>query len=372
MPESVSHDGNPMSAGDAFRRTFRRLLPKTGSEELWAIEERLDRLERIFGEQAGGLMLQAQVSTNRSREEADAVRAHLERRIDETGDSIRTHAQRQSEELNEQTVEQLVTRLNRLERRIKRAGDRNAAAPAVAAPSADASAPPVAAEPFAAIDYEALEERFRGPSEAVRVLQAQYVDDIAALPVTTLPVLDIGCGRGEFVAMVGETDASAYGIDLDAAFVQNGVDAGLDIRLEDAIGHLRSLDADSLRAVCAFHVVEHLSTAVLVDLLEHADRVIAPGGALILETPNPENLSVGAHRFWLDPTHIKPVPPMLLQFLVEQSGFDEVEIRRLNRSEPVVEVPSGDQALASVARALNDALAGPADYAVIARCPLAS
>ena len=124
-----------------------------------------------------------------------------------------------------------------------------------------------------------------------------------------------------------------------------------------------SLPAASRSAVTAFHVVEHLGFEVLVDFLDEALRVLMPGGMLILETPNPENLRVGANSFYNDPTHRNPIPPETLRFLVHQRGFAEAEILRLHPFPVEQHLKANDED----ARRLNDLLFGPQDYAVIAR-----
>ncbi|MEZ5320838.1 MAG: hypothetical protein R2698_01920 [Microthrixaceae bacterium] len=91
---------------------------------------------------------------------------------------------------------------------------------------------------------------------------------------------------------------------------------------------------------------------------------------MIFETPNPENLRVGATSFWLDPTHLRPVPPRLLEFQLAQCGFEEVEIQRLHPSDDAVEVPSdADPFTRRLADAWNNLVAGPMDYAVVGRRP---
>ena len=89
--------------------------------------------------------------------------------------------------------------------------------------------------------------------------------------------------------------------------------------------------------VSAFHLVEHVPIDYLIDLLNECYRVLAETGLLILETPNPENLTVGTWSFHMDPTHNKPLPPLLLEFLVQNAGFEDTAIVRLNGSDPKAE-----------------------------------
>ena len=221
--------------------------------------------------------------------------------------------------------------------------------------------------------YQDLEDTFRGTREHVRALTAEYLDDIATVAGKGA-VVDVGCGRGEWLEVLRDADIESYGVDTNQVVVDRCVARGLDARAEDALVHLRQLPESSLRAVTSFHLVEHLSLDTLIGLIEAALLALKPGGILILETPNPTNLSVGAASFYLDPTHIKPVHPQFLEFLLLARGFSEAEVRFLHsedtdRLEPE-DLVSNDadpaRAQALVDR-INWALAGPLDYAVIAR-----
>jgi O-antigen chain-terminating methyltransferase len=222
--------------------------------------------------------------------------------------------------------------------------------------------------------YSVFEEVFRGPRSIVRERVRAYLLDIEAIR-TAGPVLDVGCGRGEFLEVLAEADVPAYGVDLNRAMVEQNRVRGLDVRLEDAFTHLRSVEPGSLRAVAAIHVVEHLTTDQLVELLELASGALGPGGQIIIETPNPENLSVAAHSFYLDPTHRRPVPPQLLGFLIGSVGFTDIEVRRLARDELGRGIPSPkpgepwSEDVAILVDVVNQNLFGPPDYAVLARRP---
>jgi O-antigen chain-terminating methyltransferase len=180
--------------------------------------------------------------------------------------------------------------------------------------------------------YRAFEDRHRGSPEAVRQRQGAYLPFLAAVRASQAgPLLeDLGCGRGEWLALAQSQGWRAQGVDTDAAMLQAARDAGLDVREADAVDFLQSLPAASCSAVTAFHVVEHLPFAKLRDLLVECSRVLAPGGLLLLETPNPENLVVGASAFHMDPTHVRPLPPALLAFAVEFAGVDRVATLRLH------------------------------------------
>jgi SAM-dependent methyltransferase len=137
-------------------------------------------------------------------------------------------------------------------------------------------------------------------------------------------------------------------------------DIGLSVKIEDAVEFLRTQADASIAVVSAFHLVEHVSIDYLIDLLRECHRVLAETGLLILETPNPENLTVGTWSFYMDPTHNKPLPPPLLEFLVENAGFKDVAIVRLNGIDPTDE----DGALERIAKIL---FMSAMDYSIVAQ-----
>ncbi len=216
--------------------------------------------------------------------------------------------------------------------------------------------------------YSDLEDAFRGTRPQVKELLAEYLPDVAGLGGG--PVLDVGCGRGEWLEVLRDVGVPAYGVDTNEAFVAANADGGLDVRAGDAVAHLRDLPEGSLRAVTGFHLAEHLPLDVLVELVDVALRALQPGGLLILETPNPTNLKVGAAAFYLDPTHVKPLHPQLLQFLVESRGFADAEVRYLHTPGDGPAEPAdlgGADLSPQLAGDLHWALYGPLDYAVVAR-----
>lgn len=214
--------------------------------------------------------------------------------------------------------------------------------------------------------YAQLEETFRGSREQILELQREYLPDVLALGPTG-PVVDIGCGRGEWLQLLAENGVHAYGIDSNETFVKQNVERGLDVQYGDAIEHLLSVEPGSIGAVTAFHVVEHLPFTEAVRLLDAALVGLRPGGLLVFETPNPTNLIVGAASFYLDPTHRNPLHPGFLRFLVEARGFVDVEVRYLHPStDPSFPTPDNPLAIPPTDR-LNWAMFGPQDYAVLAR-----
>src|SRR5699024_1786382 len=146
--------------------------------------------------------------------------------------------------------------------------------------------------------YDDLQDPVRGSRAHVTDLLAGYLPDIEGTPGSGL-VIDVGCGRGEWLEVRRDNDIEAYGVDLNEAAVERCTERGLDARHEDALVHLRSLPEGSVRAITCFHLVEHLSLDTLIGLLEAALLALRPGGIFIMETPNPTNLVVGAANFYL-------------------------------------------------------------------------
>ncbi|WP_051933124.1 bifunctional 2-polyprenyl-6-hydroxyphenol methylase/3-demethylubiquinol 3-O-methyltransferase UbiG [Massilia sp. BSC265] len=209
--------------------------------------------------------------------------------------------------------------------------------------------------------YRAFEDRFRGSRDLIKDrlrTYARFTDPLLQLPGSRT-VLDLGCGRGEWLELLGESGFDAQGVDLDEGMLAACRERGLNARHGDALAALRAQPDDSLAMVSCFHLVEHLPFDLVRDLIAEALRVLQPGGLLIMETPNPENLTVGATSFYLDPSHLHPLPPGLLGFAAEYAGFARQRIVRLQE----------DPALHTAERVpLISVLEGVSpDYAVVAQ-----
>ncbi len=233
-------------------------------------------------------------------------------------------------------------------------------------------APLPAAEAHLDAFFLALAEAFRGPEVVVRSRVAAYLPDLEeGRHLGT--VLDIGCGRGEMLEVLRESKLDAYGIDLNPLCVDKCRQRGLTAELVGAREHLASVPHSSLGAITALHVVEHLQLEDLIELVDLAMVALKPGGRLILETPNPENVLVSSLYFYLDPSHLHPIPPPLLQFILISRGIVDLEVRRLQRDDASVPGPEeGDPWFGDVkpvVDAFNARFACPPDYAIVARRP---
>ena len=176
--------------------------------------------------------------------------------------------------------------------------------------------------------YASFEDQFRGKRDEILQRLQVYIPILKEAQITG-DVLDIGCGRGEFLQLLASEGIKAEGLDRNRVFVDECRRAGLTVTQADALTHLRSLPSESLNAITSFHLVEHLPFEILIYMLDELARVLKRGGMLILETPNPENLLVGGCNFYADPTHRNPIPSQTLQFLVESRGFHNTRILKL-------------------------------------------
>ena len=208
--------------------------------------------------------------------------------------------------------------------------------------------------------YASFEDQFRGERDEVRRRLEVYVPTLKEAQITG-DVLDIGCGRGEWLQLLESEGIKAQGVDRNRVFVDECRRAGLIVTEADALTHLRSLPSESLNAITSFHLVEHLPFETLIKLLDEMVRTLKRGGLLILETPNPENLLVGGCNFYADPTHRHPIPSQTLQFLLESRGLHDIKILKLRPwDEARIE---GDS---EIIKRFNDMFYSAPDYGIIA------
>ena len=257
------------------------------------------------------------------------------------------------------------------------AGAAFATSSAAAAPPDVASARQAPASPvdsathgrFGAWKYVGFEDRFRGSRDEIRRRLEAYVPLFSGAS----DVLDIGCGRGEFLHLLREHGIGARGLDLNHEMVEVCRTQGLDAVEGDALGYLRSLPDGSLGGLFAAQVAEHLEPDYLLELLEEAFVKLRPGSAIVLETINVASWFAFFSSYIRDITHARPLHPDTLSYLLTAHGFQEVTVRysapyperdklvRVN-GEGVVE-----DAINANADKLNALLFTDLDYAAIGR-----
>ena len=206
----------------------------------------------------------------------------------------------------------------------------------------------------------------RGDADSIRAEYGALADSLIGVPGE---VLDIGAGRGEFLDLLTTRNVAARGVEIDTELVALARDAGSNVQLVDGVEALRACAPCSLGAVVLLHVIEHLYPNELLEVVSLAHDRLAIGGKLVLETPNPQSLYVYARAFWLDPTHVKPVHPVYLDFVLRAAGFSDVvfEWTALPAdAERLVESSDASATMNENVRRLNGLVFGAQNYRIIA------
>jgi len=355
-------------SSDTLTRAFVRRRLRTVAEDRWAVsaERELDRkpgplgmfLLHVKSALRKAMRWYVEPLARDQRAFNDSALKLIDELFEEvdvlTGDLGRAERELSDRREDSRLIGQLQERLVRVERRT-----RNAPATVATQPRADALP-----------DYFAFSTRMRGSAESVRDRQLPYAEVLRA----NAPVLDLGCGRGELLALLREEGVEARGIEADADMVAFAIGEGLDVEQADAIEYLRDLPDGAFGSIFCAQVVEHLPPSVLVRMLELARVKLRPGGVLVMETINP--LSPLALRFYFsDLTHAQPLVPETLELLAQGAGFRRTAIDYLNApAEQLrdVELPAGKEfdgaraALAANVQRLNEVVFGPLDYALYA------
>lgn len=217
--------------------------------------------------------------------------------------------------------------------------------------------PPSSWEPApAGFDYGRFAERFRGTEEYVRRNVEFYKPFFAHCE----NVLDIGCGRGEFLTLMREQGIAASGIDLSEESVAQCRQNGVNAEVADLFWYLAQREQE-FDGIFSSQVVEHLDPRRLPEMVRLCAVSLRRGGLLAIETPNPECLAIFATHFYLDPTHTRPVPHPLMSFYMEEAGFGQIEVHELS---PAVEsMPE----VAQLPEAFRKRFFGGLDYAIMGR-----
>ncbi|MDE5946843.1 MAG: methyltransferase domain-containing protein [Oscillospiraceae bacterium] len=228
------------------------------------------------------------------------------------------------------------------------------------------------------IDYFDFENHFRGSIENIKKTQSFYVKYFK----DKKNVLDIGCGRGEFLSLMSDNNINAHGVDIYQPYVEYCCMKNLDATCGDGIKYLENLDCsddlNKIDGIFAGQVVEHLETHQIISLCNNAYKKLAEGGCIIIETPNPVSLSIYTNAFYIDPSHIKPVHPLTMKYYLEKAGFRNIEIIFTENSRAPYDIPelkyySDSQDIIDNIDEFNNAMKkvsemmfGSQDYAVIA------
>ena len=324
-----------------------RRTRRTSAGTLWRLAEATDQLDRA--RRAEGDALRGELART-----ADRLAA-AESRLDSGATEHRAHLSRIDEALAAMRARTAALDYGSIRR----------STPADL-PVVEAITPAQAADDELTRYYVTLESVFRGDPDRIR---AQLATDYLAAVVKAKdeagdgPCIDLGCGRGEWLDVLASQGLIAKGVDLNPAMAGEARSRGHDVTVGDALAFLRGLPDDSVLAVSAFHLVEHLDFPTLFRVIAECRRVLKPHGLLILETPNPENIWVATHTFHHDPTHGNPLTPASLEFLVNHHGLETVAVPRLHPYPEDARLPGNDP----VTERLNAMTCGGQDFAVIAR-----
>ena len=235
--------------------------------------------------------------------------------------------------------------------------------------SPTATASPSAPQTPVVIDdalYISLEDHFRGDKATVHQRQMEYLPYISGIVSEQFPLIDLGCGRGEWLQVLKDNHIAARGIDSNTACVAECTENGLVASLGELLDTLSKLPDASCGSITMFQVLEHLPFDVVVNVLREARRVLIPGGVFIGEVPNSETLRVGASTFWIDPTHQRPLFPAVLAFLASSVGFAGVTGKYSSPLAPTPDLAGLPDNATKTILDLHHAINGPGDFALIA------
>ena len=301
----------------------------------------------------------------REREAADTRLQHIEHLVhasrQEVTGSVGTELHDMRRELHEAGAQLLQQQL-RLTMLLREARGNRLAENAARPDSAIADEMRHLHDPLLA-DYARV---FRGSRSEIKNRLSVYLRRAqeAFAATANAPALDLGCGRGEWLEILRDAAIPARGIDTNREIIRDCREQGLDAQ-EGAVPQiLSSLPDQSFSMVTAFHVLEHIPFADLLEVIDQAVRLLKPGGIAIFETPNPKNLLVSTNNFYLDPTHHHPLPSEFLAFVIESRGLCEPEVIPLSPYPECFHLQGTD---CPAVEFINQRFFGPQDYGIVAR-----
>ena len=211
--------------------------------------------------------------------------------------------------------------------------------------------------------YLAFENRFRGSRTEIKHRLSVYLKLLPQQPgAKDFAILDIGCGRGEWLEILKDNGIPAKGIDINRAAISQCREYGLDVEEADALEFLKTQPEAAYHAITGYHIIEHLDFKELVAFLDEIHRVLSPSGIFIFETPNPANILVSAYDFYRDPSHINPLHPETVKFLCEFRGFQKTAIKLLSQNDTQYDLIDFDHWQLDTLQKYIDI---PRDYAIV-------
>ncbi|MBI4443116.1 MAG: methyltransferase domain-containing protein [Acidobacteria bacterium] len=347
-----------------FQEQFQRLHQELYSE--------MDRLEARWETRLDTLQKQFEEATKLQQWRSEGV---LMRQSEEMQERLKERIQGETAKLREQ-IETSLAQMQEEFRLLRQRVAARSLTESTPAPTTGIHFPKEAAKtPAPAMDYFQWERHFRGTEEEIRVRQSFYVPFFRGCK----SVLDLACGRGEFLELMRQENVPARGVDLNADMVGRCLQKNLDVVQSDVFQYLETVPEASLDGIFCAQFVEHLEPGDYMRLVSEAAAKLGPGGVLAMETQNPECLAIFSQSFFLDPTHVRPIPPAQMRLVFAEMGLERITTHFLSPASAhlpvlptlnshVVEAESLKKYNEAVAR-FNETFFGGMDYAVIGRHP---
>jgi 2-polyprenyl-3-methyl-5-hydroxy-6-metoxy-1,4-benzoquinol methylase len=218
------------------------------------------------------------------------------------------------------------------------------------------------------VPYAGFENRFRGLDEQVKEQQRNYLSYFKEASL----VLDLGCGRGEFLELLQQNGIRARGIDTNGQMIETCKDKGLDCDKADILETLSEYDDNSIGGIFSSQVVEHLTPSYLKRMVEMAYHKLSPSGTIIIETVNPLSVFSLVQIYFLDLSHHQPIHPQALSFLLKSSGFEDIQIKYSAplENEKLKPLPEKDEITSLLNEnidKINNLLYAPSNYAAVGK-----
>ena len=333
---------------------------------------RIDNLENIINQYVRPEFEHCSAAFSKVSEDMTAISESVVQ-LRESGDGLRRDLENISLNLrnNNASIEGLQSdtefmkyKLGTVEKSVRFAPAASSAPTAAVQPSAPAEAS--GGSDYEEIDYFDFENHFRGSIDSIKKAQEAYIPYFK----DKKNVIDIGCGRGEFLSLMQDNGINAVGVDIYEPYADYCRMKGLNAECGDGSEYLSKLE--SVDGIFVGQVVEHLKPHQIIRLCNTAYEKLSDGGCIIIETPNPTSLSIYTNAFYIDPSHIKPVHPLTMKYYLEKAGFRNIEIIFTESSKPQVSIPPLKSDAENIdefneaVKKVSDMIFGSQDYAVVA------